>query len=203
MLPYSEACERNRQPILAVLARHLDGAHAVLEIGSGTGQHAVHFARHLPQVTWQPTDRSEALPGIAARIAQEGTSNLLPPLALDLAAEDAWPASGRFDVLYSANTLHIVSWPLVAGLFAGAGRLLAAVPGARLFIYGPFKYGGDYTSASNATFDAMLRERDAASGIRDFEAVNALAAAAGFALAEDNRMPANNQLLVWRRKADA
>ncbi|HEX7373763.1 MAG TPA: DUF938 domain-containing protein [Steroidobacteraceae bacterium] len=200
MLPYSEACERNKGPILAVLARHLVGAQRVLEVGSGTAQHAVHFARHLPHVTWQPSDQAEALASIAARIGQEGTPNLQAPLALDVTSAAQWPSPGEYDALYSANTLHILSWRQVQAMFAGLARLLGPVSDARLFIYGPFKYRGEYTSASNAAFDAMLRERDADSGIRDFEAVDALAVAAGFALLEDNDMPANNQLLAWRRK---
>jgi cyclopropane fatty-acyl-phospholipid synthase-like methyltransferase len=201
MLPYSEACERNQQPILAVLARHLIAAQRVLEVGSGTAQHAVYFARHLRRVTWQPSDRLEALGTIAARIAQEGSPNLRAPLALDVASVAAWPPPGQFDALYSANTLHIMSWQHVQAMFAGVSQLMAPVTDALLFIYGPFKYRGGYTSASNEAFDAMLRERDADSGIRDFEAVDSLAVAAGFALLEDNRMPANNQLLVWQRKS--
>jgi SAM-dependent methyltransferase len=199
LLPFSEACERNKHPILAVLAGYLAPSARVLEIGSGTGQHAVHFARHLPAVDWQPSDRDEYLPGLRARVAEEGTPNLLEPVELDVERPGDWPPVGRFDTVFSANTLHILSWPAVDKLFHGVGRLLPDAPPARLMVYGPFRYGGRYTSDSNAAFDRMLRERDPASGIRDFEAVDALAALQGLKLAEDHAMPANNQLVVWRR----
>jgi len=195
MLPISEACERNKGPILEILTRALAGSVAVLEIGSGTGQHAVHFARNLPHLTWQPTDRAENLPWLAARIAQEGPANLRQPLELDVARPE-WPAVAC-DVVFSANSLHIMSWPEVEGFFHGIGRVLAA--GGLLVVYGPFRYGGTYTSHSNAVFDHDLRERDPASGIRDFEAVDRLAAGVGLGFEADHPMPANNQLLIWRR----
>jgi cyclopropane fatty-acyl-phospholipid synthase-like methyltransferase len=194
MLPYSEACERNKGPILDVLREAFGDRQRVIEIGAGTGQHAVHFARHLPHLTWQPTDRPEYLDGLAARIAAEGPPNVAAPLALDVLGERWPPATG--DAVFSANTLHIMSWQAVNALFAGLPRLLPA--GGVLAIYGPFSYGGRYTAPSNAAFDAMLRERDPDSGLRDVEAVNALAAAVGLELQADHSMPANNQLLVWR-----
>lgn len=194
MLPYSEACERNRGPILEVLRETFADRRRVVEIGAGTGQHAVHFARNLTHLTWQPTDRVEYLEGLAARIAAEGPSNLATPLELDVLREP-WPAVTG-DAVFSANTLHIMSWPAVTALFAGVRHVLTA--DGVLAIYGPFKYGGRCTTASNAAFDAMLRERDPESGLRDFEAVDALAAAAGLELRADQVMPANNQLLVWR-----
>ena len=193
MLPFSEACERNKEPILEVLREAFADRTRVVEIGSGTGQHAVHFARHLPHLAWQPTDRSEFLAGLAARVAAEGPSNLAAPLELDV-LQDPWPPL-RGDALFSANTLHIMSWPAAQAMFAGLGRVLAA--DGVLAIYGPFKYGGRFTTASNAAFDQMLRERDPASGVRDFEAVDALARAAGLTLQADHDMPANNQLLIW------
>lgn len=196
MLPYSEACERNKGPIVEILASALAGASRVLEIGSGTGQHAVHFAARLPHLEWQPTDRAEFLPGLAERIAQEGPPNLRPPLELDV-RQPAWPGD-RFDAVFTANTLHIMSWPEVVAFFAGLGRVLALE--AVVAVYGPFRYGGAYTSPSNAVFDQSLRVRDPASGIRDFEAVNDLARARGLVLQADHRMPANNQLLIWERK---
>lgn len=195
MLPYSEACERNKGPIVEILASAFAGATRVLEIGSGTGQHAVHFAARMPHLEWQPTDRSEHLPGLAARIATEGPPNLRAPLALDV-TQPEWPAAG-FDGVFTANTLHIMSWPEVAAFFDGLGRVLSRE--AVVAVYGPFRYGGAYTSASNAVFDQSLRARDPASGIRDFEAVNDLARARGLVLRADHRMPANNQLLVWER----
>ena len=194
MLPFSEACERNKEPILAVLREAFADRRRVVEIGAGTGQHAVHFARHLPHVAWQPTDRAEWLEGLAARVAAEGPPNLLPPVELDVLRE-TWPAV-RGDAVFSANTLHIMSWPAVQALFAGLAHILE--PGGVLAVYGPFRYRGAFTTASNAAFDAMLRERDPASGVRDFEAVHLLAEAAGLALQADHPMPANNQLLLWR-----
>lgn len=165
----------------------------VVEIGAGTGQHAVHFARHLPHLQWQPTDRIEYLPGLAARIAEEGSANLAAPVELDV-LQSRWPAV-RGDAVFSANTLHIMSWPAVEALFAGLPQVLE--PHGVLAIYGPFKYAGRFTTPSNAEFDAMLRARDPDSGVRDFEAVEALAASLGLALRADHAMPANNQLLVW------
>jgi SAM-dependent methyltransferase len=195
MLPFSEACERNKGPILEVLRTAFADRRRVTEIGAGTGQHAVHFAQHLPHLDWQPTDRAEYLPGLAARIAAEGPPNLLPPLDLDV-LRSPWPAVPA-DAVFSANTLHIMSWTAVEALFAGMDRLLPT--GGVLAIYGPFRYGGRFTTESNAAFDRMLRERDPVSAVRDFEAVDALAAAAGLRLCADHPMPANNQLLVWNR----
>jgi cyclopropane fatty-acyl-phospholipid synthase-like methyltransferase len=192
---FSEACERNKQPILGVLFDELAGSSRVLEIGSGTGQHAVHFARHLPHLEWQPTDRADYLPDLAARIAEEGTPNLLAPLELDVLQEQ-WP-SMTTDAVYSANTLHIMSWLEVEAFFSGVGKVLAA--GGMLVVYGPFRYAGNFTSESNAAFDRSLRERDPASGIRDIEAVKRLAQAQSLVLTADHVMPANNQLLVWIR----
>lgn len=194
-LPFSEACERNKAPILAVLSGCFAGRTCVVEIGAGTGQHAVHFARHLPQLQWQPTDRIEYLPGLAARIAAEGLPNLAAPLELDV-LQPHWPAV-RGDAVFSANTLHIMSWQAVEALFAGLPQVLG--PQAVLAIYGPFKYAGRFTTASNAEFDAMLRARDPESGVRDFESVNALAATLGLSLRADHAMPANNQLIVWEK----
>jgi len=196
MLPCSEACERNKEPILAVLREVFAEASQVLEIGSGTGQHAVHFARHLPWLEWQPTDRGESLGTLAARVRQEGPANLQEPLELDVLSCVAWPAT-QPDAVFSANTLHIMSRDAVEAMFRGVGRVLR--PGGLLAIYGPFRYGGTFTSQSNAEFDAFLRARDPDSGIRDAEAVDRLALAQGLALAADHAMPANNQLRVWRR----
>lgn len=197
-LPYSEACERNKRPILEVLQRWLGRQRGVvLEVGAGTGQHCVHFARHLPQLGWQPTEQSGNLAALAARVSLEGSSNLLPPLELEV-TQAAWPCEyDSVDAVYTANTLHIISWPQVQALFRGVGRVLR--DDGLLVVYGPFRYGGQFTSHSNALFDESLRLRDAASGIRDFEAVDALAAAEGLRLVEDCAMPANNQTLVWRR----
>ena len=197
-LPFSEACERNKGPILEVLQRWLGHqAGVVLEIGAGTGQHAVHFARSLPHLSWQPTERLEHLAALAARIEVAGSCNLLAPVELDV-EQGAWPCDAdSVDAVYSANTLHIVSWPQVQALFRGVGRVLRDE--GLLIVYGPFRYGGQFTSHSYAVFDEALRSRNPPSGIRDFEAVDALAAAQGLRLVEDCAMPANNQALVWRR----
>lgn len=193
MLPHSEACERNKGPILEVLRQVFTSCRLVLEIGSGTGQHAVHFATGMPWLVWQPTEMAEAMPGLNRRILNEGPSNLRAPVELDVTREP-WDA-GSFDGVFTANTLHILHWPQVEALFAGLPAVTR--PGAVLAIYGPFRYRGEYTSASNESFDRILRERDPGSGIRDFEDVDALARAAGFTLTADYPMPANNRTLIW------
>jgi cyclopropane fatty-acyl-phospholipid synthase-like methyltransferase len=195
MLPFSEACERNKGPILDILRDVFAPARRVLEIGSGTGQHAVWFARHLPHLQWQPTDRATELPGLRERVASEGPPNLHDAVELDVRALP-WNVA-KADAVFSANTLHIMARDGVEAFFAGVGQTLE--PGGVLTVYGPFRYRGDYTSPSNAAFDDWLKRRDPASGIRDFEAVDALARAAGLVLVADHAMPANNQLLVWRR----
>ena len=196
--PFSPACERNRGPILAVLRRHLDSARRVLEVGSGTGQHAVHFAAAMPWLTWQASDRAGNLPGIRAWLDEAALPNTPPPMELDVGR---WPAleGAGFDAVFSANTLHIMGWPQVEAFFDGVGAVLPV--GGTLVVYGPFNYGGDYTSDSNREFDAWLRTRDPASAIRDFEAVDALARAAGLQLREDVAMPANNRCVAWQRPA--
>lgn len=190
MKNYSEACERNRDPILGVLKRVFADRRRVLEIGSGTGQHAAYFAPALPHLEWQPSDVAANLAGIREWLAEP------PPIELDL--DRAFPQIDA-DAVFSANTSHIVSWPQVERMFAGVGSLLPA--GGVFALYGPFNYGGKHTSESNARFDAMLRHRDPASGLRDAESIVALAAREGMTLAEDNPMPANNRLLVFRRTA--
>jgi SAM-dependent methyltransferase len=199
MKPFSEACERNRTPILTVLRAVLPAQGRVLEIGSGSGQHAVHFGAALPAIVWQTSDLPQHHAGIRAWIDASALSNVLPPLALDV-NDVAWPVAA-VDAVFSANTLHILSWPAVEKLFAGVGHVLAA--GGTLCIYGPFNYGGRHTSESNARFDAVLQQRDPASGIRDFEAVDQLAQTNGLVLMRDFAMPANNRLLVWRKAGDA
>jgi len=197
MLTSSEACERNKGPILALLRGELAASRTVLEIGSGTGQHAVYFAPLLPQLQWQPTEVAAQLPELAARIRLEGSPNLRAPLPLDV-GERPWTVPGA-DAVFSANTLHIMSWERVRDFFRGVGALLT--PPGVLCVYGPFRYRGAYTSDSNAEFDRFLKGRDPLSGIRDFEALDALAQAEGLTLAADHDMPANNRTLVWRRAA--
>jgi len=194
MKPFSEACERNKRPILEVLREVFAERRAVLEVGSGTGQHALHFAQSLPYLTWQPGDVASNLPGLLAQFAGADLPNLRLPIVLDLDAD--WPLQGC-DAMFSANTLHIVSWPQVQRFFRHAGEQLPL--GGVLAVYGPFSYGGRFSAPSNDQFDAMLRSRDPASGIRDFEAVDVLALEHGFVLDRDQAMPANNRMLVWRK----
>lgn len=195
MKDFSEACERNRDPIVAILKRVFADRRRVLEVGSGTGQHAAYFAPLLGHLEWQPSDVAANLPSIRAWAADAAAPNLLPPIELDL--DDPFPAV-QADAVFSANTCHIISWPQVERLFAGVGALLPQ--GGRFAVYGPFNYGGKRTSDSNARFDASLRRRDPLSGLRDAEAIVSLAARHGMALEEDNAMPANNRLLIFRRQ---
>jgi len=191
--PYSPACERNRGPILELLKTHFAACRRVLEVGSGTGQHAVHFAAAMPHLEWQTSDLPENLPGIAAWLREAKLPNAPPPIELDV--RGPWPA-GEFDAIFSANTMHIMSWECVCALFA---RMPAALTDqAVVAVYGPFNYRGRYTSDSNAAFDRWLRERGAHMGVRDFEAIDALARAAGLTLVQDCAMPANNRMLIWR-----
>lgn len=192
--PFSESCVQNCDPILAILRPLFADRRHVLEIGSGTGQHAVYFAADLPHLVWQTADVPQHHPGIQAWLEEAALPNVLPPLALDV-NDTAW-RSGRYDAVFSANTLHIMGWPEVERFFAGVGAVLEA--GGILAVYGPFNYGGRYTSESNARFDAWLKARDPASGVRDFEAVDALARSQGLVLQQDIAMPANNRTLVWR-----
>lgn len=198
--PFAPACERNREPILAVLREHFAGSHHVLEVGSGTGQHAVHFAAAMPWLRWQCTDRAGHLPGIRAWLDEAGLDNTPAPLALDV-SDAAWPraptASGCFDAVFTANTLHIMGWSDVEAFFRGVGEVLER-EGGTLAVYGPFNYDGGYTSDSNRDFDAWLQARDPRSGIRDFEAVDELARGSGLRLLDDVPMPANNRCLTWQ-----
>lgn len=193
--PFSPSCERNREPILEVLREHFGDRRYVLEIGSGTGQHAVHFAAAMPWLTWQCSDVAGNLPGIRAWLADAALPNTPPPIELDV-ARGPWPAD-RFDAVFSANTLHIMGWPEVEAFFGGLPSILQDK--ATLVVYGPFNYGGEYTSESNRSFEGWLKARDPASGIRDFEAVDALARGMGLRLVEDRAMPANNRCVAWSR----
>jgi len=193
--PFSESCVQNREPILAVLREWFADRSAVLEIGSGTGQHAVYFGAELPHLRWQTADVVPHHAGILAWLNEAALPNVLPPLALDV-SQTEW-RSGRYDAIFSANTLHIMGWPEVEHFFAGVGAVLE--PGGVLVVYGPFNTNGAFTSESNARFDAWLKARDPASGVRDFEAVDALARAQDLILQQDIAMPANNRTLVWRK----
>jgi len=193
--PHAPSCDRNRDPILAVLRQYFADRHEVLEIGSGTGQHAVYFARALPHLRWQTSDVDENLPGIRAWLDEAHLPNTPPPLKIDV--KDEWPP-GCFDAVFSANTLHIMSWMEVEALFERLKASLSA--DSVVAIYGPFNYGGQFTSDSNAAFNDWLKTRGAHMAIRDFEAVDALATKIGLHLIADVAMPANNRTLVWRRR---
>lgn len=195
MKPVSEACERNKEPILAILREVFAHSHHVLEVGSGTGQHAVHFAAAMPHLVWQTSDLPANHEGITSWLIEAALPNTPPVLALDLSKPE-WPIQST-GAIFCANTIHIVSWPLVEALFRGIGRVLE--PGGLLVLYGPFNYNGQFTSESNARFDVWLKNRDPVSGIRDFEKVDALASAQGLQQESDHEMPANNRTLVWRR----
>ena len=193
MLPFSEACERNKAPILDVLRGAFAARTHVLEIGSGTGQHAVYFAAHLDHVIWHPTEQLAYLADLGARVKLEGSRNLRTPTLLDV-KQSVWPLRSA-DAIFTANTLHIMSWPEVMAMYRGLDTVLPS--GGILCIYGPFRYGGRYTSDSNREFDRMLQERDPESGLRDIEDLSALAAQYGLRLRADHDLPANNRLLEF------
>jgi cyclopropane fatty-acyl-phospholipid synthase-like methyltransferase len=195
---FSPSAARNRDVILAVLRRVLPPHARVLELASGTGEHAVHFARAMPELSWQPSDPDpSARASIAAWIAAEGVRNVLAPLAID-ASEEGWGlGAGAFDAIVAINVIHISPWEATPGLMAGAGLLLNA--GGVLYTYGAYKRDGRHTAPSNESFDAWLKERDPRYGVRDLEAVEAAAAAQGLALREIIEMPANNLSLVFAR----
>ena len=193
--PFSQACENNKDPILQVLYRVFNTTKIVCEIGSGTGQHACYFAQNLPDIIWQPTDKQENLSGIMQWVADVQLQNLRNPIPLDV-TDHPWPV-GEIDAVFTANTLHIMTWSEVEGLFERLQEYL--VKDGLLCIYGPFNYKGSYTSESNAQFDLWLKQRNLKSAIRDFEAVETLASKANIRLLEDIAMPANNRLLVWQK----
>ena len=194
-LPFAQSAENNREAILAVLPQLLGERRSVLEIGAGTGQHAVAFASALEQLRWQPTEHPDNLDTLRPRCEAAALANLAAPLALDIAT-GPWPGEWP-DAIYTANTLHIVSRELVKRLFRSLGE--RATPGSRLLVYGPFNYNGTFTTPSNERFDAWLRERNPVSGLRDFAWVDDLAQAAGYELVDDLTMPANNRFLCWEK----
>ena len=194
-MKHSEACERNKGPILEILEVHFRERYKILEIGSGTGQHAVYFANTLSHLTWQTSDLNENLPDLKERISSEGGPNVELPLELDVTVHP-WPVE-KADGVFTANTLHIMPWAFVPDFFAGTGKVLR--DGGVLCIYGPFKYKGHFTSDSNKDFDGWLKSKNSKSGIRDFEEVDKLASGQGFNLVSDYSMPANNQLIVWEK----
>ena len=194
-LPFSEACERNKEPILEALGRIFPTSGRVLEIGSCTGQHLVFFAPSFPELSWQPSDQLDYLEGLSARIRLEGSPNILEAIELDVSKK--WP--GRiFDAVYSSNTAHIMSWESVCAMFAGVGSCL--LPGGVFCLYGRFNEGGRFTTVSNQEFDCSLRARDATQGIRDLEALETLASGQQMKLTQQFRLPANNCLLVFHKE---
>ncbi|WP_334188852.1 DUF938 domain-containing protein [Noviherbaspirillum sp.] len=195
--PFSAACERNRAPILAILKQAFAGSRRVLEIGSGTGQHAVYFGEHLPHLTWQTSDLPDNHPGILAWLREAALPNVLPPLWLDAGRQRWSQVNEVYDGVFTANTCHIMAWHQVGGMFAGIGRVL--VPGGVLCIYGPFKENGRFSGHTDEQFDSALKDAAPHMGIRDVEAVLELAAEQGLMLQANHAMPANNRLLVWQR----
>jgi len=193
--PYSESCDQNREPILSVILPILADSRAVLEIGSGTGQHAVAFAAQMPQLTWHTSDQLEYHAGIRLWLDEARLENVRAPLTLDVMQAD-WPEID-VDAVFTANTAHIMGWQAVQAMFAGIGRLLPTA--GHFLIYGPFNYGHQFTSESNARFDVWLKARDPRSGIRNFEDMLALAKDAGMVLKNDYAMPANNRILHWQK----
>ena len=195
--PFSQACENNKEPIRQVLAEYFDRAGEVLEIGSGTGQHSIYMAQHLPHLMWQPSDIESQLPVIRAwcdTLEHHVLSHLFPPLVLDI--NQPWPQQ-QYDYIFTANTLHIVSWEEVQTVLQGVDQHLK--PGGRFCVYGPFNYNGQFTSPSNARFEEWLKSRGVASGIRDFEAVQGIADRLGWQLLGDVEMPAHNRCLIWQK----
>jgi cyclopropane fatty-acyl-phospholipid synthase-like methyltransferase len=193
--PFTESCEQNKQVILDVLQQVFTDSHHVLEIGSGTGQHAVFFAQHLTHLIWQCSDRHENLPGIKNWLDDAGLANTPAAIKLNV-LESNWPTL-KVDAVFSANAVHIMGWSAVEAMFTGIGKVLES--GGALCLYGPFNYHGTYTSDSNARFDGWLKARDPQSGIRDFEALDQLANNIGLRLINDYEMPANNRVLVWKK----
>jgi cyclopropane fatty-acyl-phospholipid synthase-like methyltransferase len=195
--PFAESCAENRAPILAVLEPRLRDSARLLEIGSGTGQHAAYFAAQLPWLVWQTSDVAAQHPGIMAWLEDSALPNTRAPLNLDVLTDD-WP-SGPYDAVFSANTAHIMPVAAVEAMFQGSGRVLR--PEGRCLLYGPFSYDGRHTAPSNERFDAWLKARDPQMGIRDLAWLSEIADAAGMELVEDVEMPVNNRMLVWRKRS--
>lgn len=191
--PYSESCDQNKDPILEVLKQEFIKVKTVLEIGSGTGQHAVYFSQYLPHLHWISSDCEQYHLGIRSWVAEAQHTNISGPELLDV-NQQQWPVT-TIDAVFSANALHIMDWPSVVNMIKGIGQILNK--GGVFCCYGPFNYDGKYTSASNVQFDQWLKQRDPGSGIRDFEMLNYLAIENDMILKNDHEMPANNRILVW------
>jgi len=193
--PYSESCEQNRDPIFDIIQPLLKDKKSVLEVGSGTGQHAVYFAERMPHLTWQTSDQQDYHDGIKLWLNGAGLDNTPPPIPLNVST-DVWP-NENFDAIFSANAVHIMAWDNVVDFFKNAPELLNE--NGLFILYGPFNYNQQYTSESNARFDIWLKQRDPDSAIRDFEALNELAQKEGLVLQSDYALPANNRILVWKK----
>lgn len=193
--PYSESCDQNREPIYSVIKPILADVGKVLEVGSGTGQHAVYFAEKMPHLRWYTSDRKEYIPGIRQWVTESVLDNVVAPIELDVTASE-WPQFD-VDVIFTANSVHIMSDQDTVNLIDGAGKLLR--PQGNLLVYGPFNYDGGYTSESNQRFDHWLKDRDPESGIKDFEFICELANKNGMSLIKDYEMPANNRLLHYQK----
>ncbi len=194
--PYSESCDQNRNPIFKVIEPLFCDKKSVLEIGSGTGQHAVYFAKKMPHLIWHCSDQIEYHHGINLWLNEASLKNAPPPIPLNV-SEDSWPKMD-VDAIFSANTVHIMSWRNVIDFIENAYKLLNK--NGLLVLYGPFNYNNTYTSESNARFDHWLKDRDPKSGIRDFEALDNLAKNSGLQHISDTQMPANNRILCWQKK---
>lgn len=196
--PFSQACENNKGAILEVLQIELANSRLVLEVGSGTGQHAVHFAQYLPHLVWRTSDQTLYHSGIMQWIEEANLPNIRAPLSLDV-REYAW-GNTLYDTVFTANSLHIMALDTVQYFVSNVARALE--DGGRFIAYGPFNYRGEYTSESNARFDVWLKQQDPLSAIRDFETLDLCAKSGGLRLDQDYDMPSNNRLLVWRKSPD-
>ncbi len=200
MKPYSESCVQNREPIFKIIQQLFSTSKNLLEIGSGTGQHAVYFARELPHLDWQTSDVKENHEGINQWLDEAQLDNVKPPLSLAACDREAWAkleGADYYDAVFSANAVHIMGEADVQCLVKNVGNTLTST--GLFVLYGPFNYQGKYTSDSNARFDVWLKNRDSISGIRDFEWIDSLANKAGMTLQYDVEMPANNRILVWQK----
>ncbi|MDH5571283.1 MAG: class I SAM-dependent methyltransferase [Gammaproteobacteria bacterium] len=195
MKPFAESCEENKKPILEILREYFADVHQVLEIGSGTGQHAVYFSKKLPHLHWQPSDLKENLAGINTWLEEAKRTNISPPFELDV-NQNPWPALNA-DAVFSANTAHIMDWPSVEKMFTGIGLILK--PQGLFCLYGPFNFHGEFSSKSNEEFDQWLKLRNPDSGIRDIDDLVDLGCIHKLRLVQNYEMPVNNRLLVWQK----
>lgn len=193
MKPFAESCEQNKLPILKVLEQYLSDKNHLLEIGSGTGQHAVFFSQQFPHITWQTSDQKQYHDGIHLWIDESNLDNVKYPLEIEVCKP--WPELEKMDVIYSANTTHIMSWEDVKCFFEGVGNTLKL--GGHFILYGPFNFNNQFSSDSNAQFDKRLKERDPLSGIRNFEDLCILGEQNGLHFEDNIEMPVNNRILVW------